>query len=425
MKTDIIIRDIENGKYDEVFIDIYADTACIDCQKKRYIDAVKKFEEIYNEKEVQIFSAPGRCEIGGNHTDHQNGIVLATAINLDAIGVVSGNSDNKVNIASEGFGVIHISLDELGERTDERGSTKALVKGVLSEMSKCGYIVGGFDVYITSDVPMGSGLSSSASFEVLIGTIISGLYNDMQISPVEIAMMGQSAENKYFGKPCGLMDQMVCAIGNVVLIDFLEIDSIKVEKINIDLDKCGYSLCITDTKGSHENLTDEYASIPMEMKNVAKHFGKLTLRGITKEMLTKDINVLRETVGDRAVLRSLHFVTENDRAYREAEYLKENNIKAFLKEVNASGNSSHKYLQNIYSSTKVQSQAVTLALGFSEEILEDDEACRVHGGGFAGTIIAFVKKENEILYIKEMENIFGAGSCKTLKIRKYGGIKVF
>lgn len=424
MEKEVIIKDIENGNYDDIFIDIYSDNKYIEYQKKRYIDSVKKFEEIYKNKDVHIFSAPGRCEIGGNHTDHQNGMVVAAAINLDVIGVVSKNLDNKVNIVSEGFEEIHISLDDLEESKEERGTMKALVKGILSEMSKCGYVTGGVDAYITSDVPMGSGLSSSAAFEILIGTIISGLYNDMQISPVEIAMMGQCAENKYFGKPCGLMDQMACAVGNMVHIDFLETDTTKVEKINFDLDKWGYSLCITDTKGSHENLTDEYASIPMEMKNVAKHFGKLTLRGITREMLTRDINVLRETVGDRAVLRSLHFVTENERAYREAKYLKENNIKAFLKEVNASGNSSHKYLQNIYSNSEVQSQALTLALGFSEEILGEDEACRVHGGGFAGTIIAFVKKENENLYINEMENIFGADSCKTLKIRKYGGIKV-
>ena len=424
MQTTMIINKITSGEYDELFLDIYGDLSKIKCQRQRYVDAIKCFEKHFGQQEISIFSAPGRSEIGGNHTDHQNGKILAAAINLDTIGVVQKVSDNMVQVVSDGYDEINIFLDELEFHEEEKETTKALIKGVLAGMKEKRYKIGGFRVYITSDVLIGAGLSSSAAYETLIGTIVSGLYNEMSVRATEIAKIGQYAENTYFGKPCGLMDQMACSVGNLVYVDFSNEKEPYVEKLSFDLYRNGYSLCITDTKGSHADLTNEYAAIPSEMKQVANYFGKEILLGITSEDIWRAITSLRETVGDRGVLRALHFVLENERVQNQVEALKMGNVDMFLQNVKESGNSSYKYLQNVYSNQNVAHQNLSVALAFSDLFLGGRGVSRVHGGGFAGTIQAFVLNEEVEAYKKYMNAIFGEGACTDLKIRKYGGMKV-
>ena len=424
MQTDILIQSFLDGVYDERLLDVYADETKIYYQRERYINAIKKFEQCYKPGDVELFSAPGRSEIGGNHTDHQNGEVLAASVNLDTIGVVRKTDDNVIRLVSDNYDEIIIRLDDVSVEEKEKETTKALIKGVVSGFLERNYSVGGFQAYITSDVLIGAGLSSSAAFETLIGTILSGLYNCGKVSATEIAIIGQYAENVYFGKPCGLMDQMASSIGNLVHIDFANPECPYIEKIDFDMEKYGYRLCITDTKGSHADLTDEYAAIPKEMKLVAKYFGKEVLCGISINDVLDNITDLRKKFGDRSVLRTLHFIYENKRVQKEVSALKAGNIGAFLDDVKASGNSSFKYLQNVYSNQDIKNQNVSLALFVSEMFLGQNGVCRVHGGGFAGTIQAFVKNGYVENYKYEMDKIFGKDSCKDLRIRKYGGIKV-
>lgn len=423
METGQIINKIEKGEFDRKFLDIYIDKNKLEYQKARYIRAIKKFEENYGSGTMSIFSAPGRSEIGGNHTDHQHGEVLAAAINLDAIGIVRKRK-NEIRIISEDAAEIVVSLEDTSISKEDAGTSKALVKGVLKGLEDRGYEVGGFLAYITSDVLIGSGVSSSAAFETLIGSIISGLYNKMSVSPIEIAMIGQYAENVYFGKPCGLMDQMACSIGGLVHIDFEDVEKPEVEKVCFDLEEYGYSLCITDTKGSHADLTDEYAAVPEEMRRVANYFCKEFLIDVSKEELLGALTEMRKVLSDRCVLRALHFLNENERVKQEVTALKNSDVKKFLKCVKASGDSSFKYLQNIYSSKDVTQQNVSLALALSEMALGENGVSRVHGGGFAGTIQAFMKEEDVEGYKELMDRTFGEGSCSIMKIRKYGGIQV-
>lgn len=424
MHTELMSKKIENGELDERFVDIYVDASKLEYQKNRYIKAIKKFEDSYGAGEVELFSAPGRSEVGGNHTDHQHGEVLAASINLDTIGIVRKTDDNTIRIVSDDYAEVIISLDDIGLKVEEKETTTALIKGVVAGFVERGYKVGGFCAYATSDVLIGAGLSSSAAFETLIGTILSGLFNDMSISAVEIAIIGQYAENVYFGKPCGLMDQMACSVGNLVHIDFENPAKPQVEKLDFNMSDYGYSLCITDTKGSHADLTDEYAAVPQEMKAVANFFGKDVLGEIELLDVIKAIPELREKLGDRSVLRAIHFFKENDRVHNEVEALKKGNMKEFLHNVKASGDSSFKYLQNVYSNGDVENQNISVALLMSEIVLRGEGVSRVHGGGFAGTIQAFVKNEMVLPYKMQMDSIFGEGSCKDLRIRKYGGIKV-
>ena len=414
----LLISDID-------FKDIYVTDEASSVQENRYKNAVGKFKEYFNGKEPSsIFSAPGRTEAGGNHTDHQHGEVLAASINKDAIAVTALREDNTVNIFAEGFGNTVIGIDDLSLREDEKGTTPALIRGVLAGLKKAGFTLGGFDAYITSDVLIGAGLSSSAAFETLIGTIVSGMFNNMSIDPVEIAKTGQYAENVYFGKPCGLMDQMACSVGNLVNIDFADPERPVVDKVGFDFSGTGYVLCITDTKGSHADLTDEYAAVPLEMKKIAELLGQDVLRPVSFEDIMDNISMLRDKAGDRAVLRAIHFVNETRRAGDEAKALKDNDLEGFLRLVKQSGDSSFKYLQNVYTNKDVTTQNVSIALSVSDTVLGPDEASRVHGGGFAGTIQAFVKKENASRYQEYMDRIFGKGSCEILAIRKYGGIRV-
>ena len=382
MQIEILIRSFLDGAYDERLLDIYADETKISYQRERYINAIKKFEQCYKPGDVELFSAPGRSEIGGNHTDHQNGEVLAAAVNLDTIGIVKKTDDNVIRLVSDNYDEIIIRLDDVSVKEKEKETTKALIKGVVSGFLERKYAVGGFQAYITSDVLIGAGLSSSAAFETLIGTILSGLYNCGKVSATEIAIIGQYAENVYFGKPCGLMDQMASSTGNLVHIDFANPENPQVEKIDFDMEKYGYRLCITDTKGSHADLTDEYAAVPKEMKLVAKYFGKKVLRDVSANDVLENIHNLREKLGDRCVLRALHFICENERVQKEVRALKSGNIGAFLENVKASGNSSFKYLQNVYSNQDIKNQNVSVALLVSEMLLGENGVCRVHGGDF-------------------------------------------
>ena len=424
MNSNQLIEKILKDGLNSRLLDIYVDDKLINYQKKRYISAIKKFEELYSAGEVTLFSAPGRSEVIGNHTDHQHGRVLATAINLDSIGVVRATDDSVIRLVSDGYNEIVIDIDDILSNENEKGTTTALIKGVISGFLDRGLKIGGFEAYVTSDVLIGAGLSSSAAFETLIGTILSGLYNDMSVPANDIAVIGQHAENTYFGKPCGLMDQMACSVGNLIYIDFENIDKPLVEKIEFDMDKYGYSLCITDTQGSHADLTNEYAAVPEEMKLIANHFGQKVLRGITAQDILKDIETLRSKYGDRSVLRTLHFLNENERVLCAADALKKGDFKAFLHNVKASGDSSFKYLQNVYLNSDIHNQNVSIALAITETVLKENGVCRVHGGGFAGTIQAFVKNTAVKEYKESMEMLFGKGSCRDLRIRKYGGIQV-
>ncbi len=422
--TKLLAEQVANGTYDERLKDIYVDIDQLDYIRGRYLDAIRGYEACFGEEEVCIFSAPGRSEIGGNHTDHQRGEVLAAAINKDAIAIVRPAEDGMIVVKSEGYEKITVSVEELEKRESEKETTLSLIKGVLAGMKERGYQIGGFRAHIASDVLIGAGLSSSAAFETLIGTIISGLYNEMRISPVEIAIIGQFAENVYFGKPSGLMDQMASSVGSLVHIDFRNPKEPIVEKVEFDFDAQGYSLCITDTRGSHADLTAEYAAVPIEMKAVAAMFGKEVLRDVTKEEIFANTGKIREKLGDRALLRALHFVEENIRVRKQVNALKEKQIDEFLQLVKVSGDSSYKYLQNVYTNQDVEHQNVSVALAVSDMLLGEQGVSRVHGGGFAGTIQAFVRNEQVAGYKAGMDSIFGSGACNALKIRKYGGIRV-
>ncbi len=416
---------IRSGKLNERLLDIYIDQNCLSNQTQRYVDALTHYEELFGDADVQILSAPGRTEVGGNHTDHQHGQVLAASINNDAIAVASPNDSCQVRIQSQGYDMLTIDLNDLDKKASEEGTSAALIRGVLACTRDKGYRIGGFNAYITSDVLGGSGLSSSAAYETVIGNILSHLYNDGRIDAITIAIIGQYAENVYFGKPCGLMDQMACSVGSLCHIDFSDPAAPMVERIDPDMDAAGYSLCITDTKGSHADLTPDYAAVPAEMKSVAAFFGKEVLREVSEETMLSNIPALRKKLGDRAVLRALHFYDENRRVLQETAALKAGNFAAFLAAVKASGNSSYKFLQNVYTNHDVQHQNVSVALCLSEKILgEDGGVCRVHGGGFAGTIQAFVRNDKVAEYKQSLDRIFGEGSCVVLKIRKYGGMRV-
>lgn len=422
LKTDLV-KNINDGKYDKRFIDIYVDETQLEYQKERYVRAVEKFSELFDSEEIEIFSAPGRSEVCGNHTDHQRGKVLATSINQDTIAIVSKKNDNKIVIAPEGYEVVEVDLDDTDLSLDEKGTTKSLVKGVIRGLVDEGYKVSGFVAYTTSDVLIGAGLSSSAAYEVLIGSIISGLFNDMKIDSVEIAKISQFAENIYFGKPCGLMDQMACSVGGLVYIDFENPTSPIVERVNVDFAKYGYSLCIVDTLGSHADLTDDYAAIPKEMKMVAKFFKKDVLREVDEDEFEKQIIEMRKILSDRAILRAMHFFTEEKNVENAVSYLKNDDILGFLSIIKKSGDSSFKYLQNVYTNKNVDAQNIPIALSVSEKALGDNGVCRVHGGGFAGTIQVFVKNEFVDDYKEKIERVLGKDTCKVLKIRSYGGIK--
>ena len=410
------------------------DETTISYQKERMQKAINSYEDMFGScEDLHIFSAAGRSEIGGNHTDHQRGHVLAASLNIDSLAVAAPVSDNSITLHSEGYDTYTIDLSDL--EASAEGDTAALIRGVAAGFVKKGFHIGGFKAYVTSDVLGGSGLSSSASFESLIGVILSGLFNDSKVSTIDIAKIGQFAENQYMNKPCGLMDQMACSVGGFVHIDFekrSEADPLfddaypKVERIDFDPSDYGYDLVITDTKASHADLTDDYAAIPGEMKAVAAFFGKSVLGEVSEEDFLNKIPEIREKTGDRAIMRALHFFDENKRVIAEAGSLLSGDFDQFLKMFGSSARSSFEYLQNIYSVKHPNQQGVSIALAISDKVLSSPSKgiARVHGGGFAGTIQTFVKKEYTDEYIKAMDALLGQGCAKKYTIRKYGCIKV-
>ena len=423
MKTTELKAGFQSGKYAELLKDIYIDESVLEYQKERYVKAIESFEELFGVKDVEIYSAPGRSEIGGNHTDHQCGRVLAASINLDAIAIVA-KKESGIVLKSEGYPMINVSLADLLPKKEEEGTSAGLIRGVAARLKEEGYEIGGFEAYVTSDVLNGAGMSSSAAFEVLIGNILSGLYNEGNISPVLIAQAGQYAENVFFGKPCGLMDQMASSVGNLIFIDFADVKNPVIKKVNVNFEDFNHSLCIVDTKGSHADLTDEYAAIPEEMKRVAAYFGKEILKQVDKNEFYTNIPEIRKVAGDRAVLRAMHWFEETDRVIDQVNALEEENFEEFKKLFKSSGDSSFKYLQNVYSVKNLSRQEMAVGLALSDVILKGKGVSRVHGGGFAGTIQAFVPNDIVDIYKKNMEDIFGEDACHVLKIRKYGGMKV-
>ena len=420
-----VLQKIENNAFIKTFQKLYGTSEeVLQHQKQRYLDAVKKFAELYpKRKAIRIYSAPGRTEIGGNHTDHQHGCVLAAAVNLDTIAVAAFHDEKIIRVRSEGYEPFSVKLDNLAVTSEDVG-TAAIIRGIAAKFSEIGITIGGFDLYCTSDVLSGSGISSSAAFETLIGTIIDSYYNKNNAGAIEIAKIGQFAENVYFGKNSGLMDQTVSSIGGLVFIDFFDTENPKVESFTFDFEEYGYCICITDTKSSHDDLTADYSAIRDEMESVAKYFGKPHLRLVSEAAFYNNIPEIRKNCSDRAIIRAAHFFEENTRAKLEASALKDGNIELFLELVRKSGHSSATLLQNQYSCSNPENQAITLAIMTSRKLLEDRGAVRVHGGGFAGTIQAFVPLELADAYTTEMNRIFGQNACKKMRIRPVGGVEI-
>ena len=413
---------IKSGGYDKDFALMYQSTQNA---KERYLKAVDEFEKLYGDaEEIRLFSAPGRTEVGGNHTDHQHGRVLAGSVDLDVIAVVSKNNDNIVRIKSEGFKMDRIDLSNLAVNENEKGRAASLIRGMCAFVKEQGFEIGGFNAYTTSNVLKGSGLSSSAAFEVLVGVILSHFFNNGAISAVEIAKLAQKAENLYFGKPCGLMDQMASSVGGFTAIDFNDPKNPIIEKVDFNLSEQNHKLCIINTGGNHANLTGDYAAITEEMRAISNALGEDFLRDVNDEVFFKKIPELRETCGDRAVIRAMHFFAENKKAALEKEALFENRFEDFLNLVSKSGESSFCYLQNVYSPSSPAEQGLSLALAITKQFLNGRGACRVHGGGFAGTIQAFVPDDMLNEYKLLIEGVFGEGSCYVLNIRPVGGYEL-
>ena len=409
----------------EKYSALYAD---IGQQTERFLHAIDEFCKAYGEdRDISILSVPGRSEIIGNHTDHNHGKVMAGAINRDIIAIASKNDSDLIGFCSEGYAKDKIALSTVMDADKfKKFTSRALIAGMAASFVKEGYKVGGFDMYCCTEVLKGSGLSSSAAFEVMIGNIINHLYCDGRVDNQEIAKYAQFSENVYFGKPCGLMDQMACAVGGFVYIDFEDNKNPVVESVDLSLSKYGYSLCIVNTGGNHANLNDDYASVPSEMKAVAKALGREVLRGLSEAEILASAEKLRTTVGDRALLRAIHFVRENERVENARAALKSGDLDKFYQVILASGRSSFQYLQNVYTTINVSEQGLSLALALTDGFLtERGGAFRVHGGGFAGTIQAFVRTEDLESYVALIDSVFGKGSAMPLNIRPLGAVKLF
>lgn len=394
-------------------------------QKKRYVSLLRSFAIAFpHHTEVEIFSSPGRSEVGGNHTDHNAGRILAAAVDLDIIAAVARNNSNLIVVHSEGYSPSVINIYETGIVEEEKNTATSLVRGVCARFQQLGLAVGGFDAAATSTVPKGSGLSSSAAYEVLIATILNHLYNDGKLDPLLLAQISQYAENHYFGKPCGLMDQTTCAIGGFVTIDFSDLDHPTIRKLNFDFATSGYSMVIVDTAGDHADLTDEYQLLEHEMKSVARALGGQVLREFSQEKVLENIAYLRQRVSDRAILRAIHFFRDDQRVVDQVNALESSRFERFLQLVIESGESSWKYCQNCYSPESLHRQGIPIALVMSEALLKGRGAWRVHGGGFAGTIQAYVPADLRTTYLEQVERIFGQGSGHIVLIRPEGAIRM-
>ena len=427
MKTKELKEQLKNGEFNEKLSYMYA------CENKdaqkyadRYIKVIDGFEDTFGKsEEIRLFSAPGRTEIGGNHTDHQHGCVLAASLNLDVIGAAALNGTNKVRIKSEGYPMDEIDLADLEVHTEQYGKAISLIRGILKAFSDKGYTLSGFDAYTISSVLKGSGMSSSAAFEVIVGNFVNSMFANEEVDAVEIAKIGQYSENVYFGKPCGLMDQMASSVGSVVAIDFNDTKNPIIEKVEFDFKNSGHSLCIIDSGADHADLTDEYAFITVEMREIAKFFRKDFLREVDPAEFNKKLAEVRKAVNnDRAVLRAIHFFNDNQRAQDEVTALKNDDFEMFCDLIKKSGYSSYMYLQNVYASSLPKQQAVSLTLALCDELLGEEGAYRVHGGGFAGTVQAFVPNDMLEEFKTGIEAVLGEGMCHVLSIRPIGGCEV-
>lgn len=423
MNTASLIQSIYNNRYSEIFAKLYGSKA--NQAPQRYKELVEGFAEYFGDSDnLRLFSAPGRTEIGGNHTDHQCGNVLASSVDLDVIAVCAENGTNKIRIKSKGFECDEIDLDDLSVHDCEKNTSAALIRGIAAKFVQMGCKVRGFDTYTISNVLKGSGLSSSAAFEVLIGQIINSLYFDNSLDKAKIAQIGQYAENVYFGKPCGLMDQMACAVGGVIAIDFFDEKNPKLNKMQLDLQAFGYALCIIDSGADHADLTAEYAAIGEEMKSVAKFFNQGVLSRCTKQQVIENSIDIRKSCGDRAFLRAIHFFDDNERVKQQIDIINSGRFDEFLQTVNESGRSSFMNLQNVYSQKDSRSQAVACVLAICADFFKHRGACRVHGGGFAGTVQAFVPLDMLCEFENTMKNALGEGACHVLSIRPVGVIEL-
>ncbi len=420
MLTREFIASIENGAWDNTLALLYPKKD-LDGRKDRIVKLANEFLELYGDREVCLFSVPGRTELSGNHTDHNNGRVLAASVDIDIIAVASAVDEKVVKIKSAGYREDVVDISALSPDNVRKGSSGAIIAGIADYFNKQGYVSGGFYACTTSEVMTGSGLSSSAAFEVMCARILSEFYNGGTVSAMELAKAGKYAENVFFGKPCGLMDQAACASGGCLWMDFEDGANPKTEKVEFDISKYGYSLCIVNTGGNHADLTDDYASVPAEMHSIAALMGKQTLRSCDENDFMSRIHYLRTITGDRAIMRAMHYFAENKRVDKQLSALKNGDFDNYLSLVTASGNSSFKFLQNVYTNRNVGEQGISLALAITERF---GSVCRVHGGGFAGTIQAYVKTDAVEEYKKAIEEVFGEGNCHVYTIRPYGASTV-
>lgn len=421
MKATELIKSIENGSYDRVFSSLYPNKDLSD-RKERIINLAKDFCQLYGDMETVLFSVPGRTELIGNHTDHNNGKVIAASVDIDIIAIAAKCESETVRIKSVGYREDTVDISDPTPDSVRKGSSSAIIAGIADYFRKHNYNYGGFCAYTTSDVMTGSGLSSSAAFEVMVARIFSEFYNNGDIALMELAKAGKYAENEFFGKPCGLMDQAACASGGCLWMDFENNLEPKTEKLDIDLSKYGYRLCIINTGGNHADLTDDYAAVPAEMKSIAALMGKQVLRSCDEADFMGRISYMRSIVGDRAIMRAMHFFGENKRIDSQKNAILQGDFDTYLKNITDSGNSSFKFLQNVYTTKNSSEQGISLALAMTESF---GAVCRVHGGGFAGTIQAYIPEEKVSEYKAYIENVFGENSCQVYTIRPFGAAAVY
>ena len=425
MEQQTLEQKLRAGYYDKKMIALYGKKK-LDASRTRCIELICAYTTCFGALPAALFGAPGRTELGGNHTDHQHGLVLAASIDLDILAAVSPNHDGKIRIQSEGYSLIVIDLAELEPIPAEKNTSAALVRGVAAGFKALGCPIGetGLDIFVVSNVPGGSGLSSSAAFEVLLGTIINDFFHEGQCSPAEIAKIGQWAENNFFGKPCGLMDQLASSVGGVVFAVFSDAEAPLVEALPMNLEEAGYALCILDSGADHADLTNEYSSITNELKAVCGFFGKAVLREVPEDDFIAALSELRSLAGDRAVLRAFHIYSENRRVIAQTQALKRKDFKEFLRLVKESGCSSAQYLQNVVPTGQTANQALMLTIALCEKILDGTGAVRVHGGGFGGTAQAFVPIDRLDDFKTRTEAVLGHGHCHVLSVRHAGGVKL-
>ncbi len=416
MKKQQIEEYIIAGKLNPLFGELYGGDCGRD-QQHRWLNLIRRHASLFGDGDIRLFSTPGRTELGGNHTDHNHGRVLSASVNLDTIAAVSLTGDTEVVIDSEGYPLVAVDTADLAANASEEGSTDALVRGIAAGFQQKGYQTGGFRANTTSGVLKGAGLSSSAALEVLVGTIFNALFNANRVTTTEIARIGQYAENTYFGKPCGLMDQVACANGGIVAIDFKDPSHPEITPVVYNFQRAGYTLMVVNTGGNHADLTPEYAAIPDEMRSVAACLGKETCREISEASLISRLKEIRSQTGDRALLRALHFLDDNARVKNQVQALKDNDMATFLHQVNSSGQSSFCRLQNVYAAKEPREQGIGLALALTQGFLHGRGACRVHGGGFAGTIQVYIPNSRVDDYTHFMNGIFGDGAVTPLRIR--------